>query len=82
MRVIDGTLNDSEFINNLIDYEDGQEELDSLRMGKTYAGIQLSYKSEKYFLKVDTNSEKSLKFQKELRSCISGYHEVYKQLTN
>ncbi|GFW63216.1 uncharacterized protein TNCV_581561 [Trichonephila clavipes] len=30
----------------------------------------------------DINSEKSLKFQKELRSCISGYRDVHKQLTN
>ncbi|GFX89610.1 uncharacterized protein TNCV_73031 [Trichonephila clavipes] len=49
----DETSNDSE-INNLIDYEDGQEEANSLRMNKIYAGIQLSNRLEKHFLKIDT----------------------------
>lgn len=78
----DETVNDSDIINNLIDYEDGQEEPDSITADKIYAGIQLSNKLEKHFLKIDTNAERSLKFQKELRSCISGYRDVYKQLTN
>ncbi|GFU00688.1 uncharacterized protein TNCV_4818521 [Trichonephila clavipes] len=78
----DETFNDSGIINNLIDYENGHEEPDSLRADTIYAGIQLSEKSEKHFLKIDTNSERSLKFQKKLRSCISGYRDVHKQLTN
>ncbi|GFW92035.1 uncharacterized protein TNCV_2153141 [Trichonephila clavipes] len=77
--VEDGTFNDSDIINNLIDYEDGH---DSLRVDKIYVGIQVSNKLEKHFLKIDTNSEKSMKFQKELRSCISGYRNIYKQLTD
>ncbi|GFX74092.1 uncharacterized protein TNCV_490561 [Trichonephila clavipes] len=44
--------------------------------------IQVSNKLEKQFLKIDTNSERRMQFQKELRSCISGYRDVYKQLTN
>ncbi|CAK9810845.1 Tigger transposable element-derived protein 1 [Anthophora quadrimaculata] len=40
----------------------------------------LSNELEKHFLKIHTNSERSLKFQKELRSCIFGYRDVYKQL--
>ena len=76
----DETVNDSDIINNLIDYEDGQEEPDSMTTDTIYAGIQLSNKLEKHFLKIDTNSERSLKFQNELRSCISGYRDVYKQL--
>ncbi|GFX44319.1 uncharacterized protein TNCV_1097591 [Trichonephila clavipes] len=68
--------------NNLIDYEDGYDELDSLRVDTIYAEIQLSNKSEKDFVKIDTNSERSLKFQKELRSCKFGYPDVQKQLTN
>ncbi|GFV35009.1 uncharacterized protein TNCV_3025991 [Trichonephila clavipes] len=56
----------SDIINNLIDFEDEQEELDSLKADKIYAGIQLSNKLEKHFLKMDTNSERCLKFQKEL----------------
>ncbi|GFT12696.1 uncharacterized protein TNCV_5094611 [Trichonephila clavipes] len=71
---------DNDIINNLVDFE--HEELDSLRADAIFAGIQLSNNSEKHFLKIDTNSEKSLKFQKELRRCISGYREVHKQLTN
>ena len=78
--IVDETVNDSDIINNLIDYEDGQEEPDSMTADTIYAEIQLSNKLKKHFLKIDTNSEKSLKFQKELRSCISGYRDVYKQL--
>ncbi|GFU27588.1 uncharacterized protein TNCV_283061 [Trichonephila clavipes] len=33
----DETFNDSDIINNLIDYENGHEELDSLRADKIYA---------------------------------------------
>ncbi|GFU19773.1 uncharacterized protein TNCV_3961161 [Trichonephila clavipes] len=51
--------NDSDIINNLIDYEDRQGEPDSLRVGTIYTGNQLSNKSEKHFLKTDTNSKKS-----------------------
>ncbi|GFT92772.1 uncharacterized protein TNCV_739591 [Trichonephila clavipes] len=77
----DETLNDCGIISNLIDYEDGYEEPNSLRADTIYAGIQLSNKLEKHFLKIDTNSERSLKFQKVLRSCISGYHAIHKLLT-
>ncbi|GFU54138.1 hypothetical protein TNCV_3618001 [Trichonephila clavipes] len=41
------TVNDNDTINNLIDYEDGQEKSDYLSVDKTYACIQLSHKSEK-----------------------------------
>ncbi|GFU62292.1 uncharacterized protein TNCV_2108651 [Trichonephila clavipes] len=78
----DETFNDRDIINNLIDFEDGQEELDSFRVDKIYAEIQLSNKLEKHFLKIDTNFERSIKFQKEVRSCISGYRDIYKQLSN
>ncbi|GFW42011.1 hypothetical protein TNCV_1904691 [Trichonephila clavipes] len=37
-----------------VDYEDGQEEPDSLRADKIYAEIQLSNKLEKHFLEIDT----------------------------
>ncbi|GFX87289.1 uncharacterized protein TNCV_3820191 [Trichonephila clavipes] len=67
---------------DLIDYEDGQEELDSLRSDKIYAGIQISKKSEKHFPEIDTNSERNLGFRKQLLLCISGYRYVHKQLTN
>ncbi|GFS72753.1 uncharacterized protein TNCV_1421351 [Trichonephila clavipes] len=47
------TFNDSEIINNLIDYEDRQEEPDSLRVDKNMN--QPSSKFQKHFLKIDTN---------------------------
>ncbi|GFW30717.1 uncharacterized protein TNCV_4088371 [Trichonephila clavipes] len=65
----DEIFNDRDIINNLVDYEDGY----SLKANTMYAGIQLSNKSEKHFLKIDTNSERSLKFEKWLRSCTSVY---------
>ncbi|KAI4475097.1 hypothetical protein M0802_015287 [Mischocyttarus mexicanus] len=61
----DETVNDSGIINNLLNNEDQQEEPDSITKDKIYAGIQLSNKLEKHFLKIDTNSKRSLKFQKE-----------------
>ncbi|GFV32279.1 uncharacterized protein TNCV_1675651 [Trichonephila clavipes] len=72
---------DSDIINNLIIYEDEREEPDTLRAVKLYAEFELSNKPEKNFLNIDTNFERNLKFQKELRSCISSYHNVHKQLT-
>ncbi|GFW43283.1 uncharacterized protein TNCV_1350461 [Trichonephila clavipes] len=79
------TVNDSDIINNVKDNKHGQEESDSLRADKIYAHthtqIQLSNKSEKHFLKIDTNSERSLKFHKELQS-ISSYCDINKQLIN
>ncbi|GFS86487.1 transposable element Tcb2 transposase [Trichonephila clavipes] len=75
-------LEAGDIINNLLDYEDGHEESDSWRADTMYARIQLSSKSEKHFLKIDTNSERSLKFQKELRACVSICRDVHKQLTN
>ncbi|GFW12486.1 uncharacterized protein TNCV_817391 [Trichonephila clavipes] len=79
----DETLNDRYTINNLINYEDGQEEPDSLRADKIYIlGSSFPTNRKNIFLKQVPNSERSLKFQKELRSCISGYHDVYQQLTN
>ncbi|GFV92632.1 hypothetical protein TNCV_1374831 [Trichonephila clavipes] len=40
----DETSNNSDIINNLIDYQDGQEEPDSLRAEEIYTEIQLSNK--------------------------------------
>ncbi|GFV58439.1 transposable element Tcb2 transposase [Trichonephila clavipes] len=62
--------------------EDGQEEPDSLKANKVYAGVQLSNKLENHFLKIDINSERNLKFQKYIWSCISGYFDVNKQLAD
>ncbi|GFX59765.1 hypothetical protein TNCV_1778041 [Trichonephila clavipes] len=42
LRLIeDETFNGSDIMNNLIDYEDEQEEPDSLRVDKIYAGLRL-----------------------------------------
>ncbi|GFT21786.1 uncharacterized protein TNCV_2970251 [Trichonephila clavipes] len=82
LSIEDETLNDGDIINKLIDYVDGQEEPDSLQADKIYTEIQLCNKLGKHFLKTDTNFERRMKFQKEFRSCISGYHDIYKQLTN
>ncbi|PRD22523.1 UNVERIFIED_CONTAM: hypothetical protein NCL1_48891 [Trichonephila clavipes] len=78
----DQTVNDRGIINKLIDYKYGQEEPDLLRADKIYSGIQLSNQLEKHFLKIDTNSQRNMKFQKALRSCISVYRNIYKQLPN
>ncbi|GFU11632.1 uncharacterized protein TNCV_4321031 [Trichonephila clavipes] len=53
----DVTFNSSDIINNLIDYEDGHEKPDSLTADTKYGVIQLSIKSEKHFLKIDSISK-------------------------
>ncbi|GFU99641.1 uncharacterized protein TNCV_4083621 [Trichonephila clavipes] len=64
LRLIeDETFNDSDIINNLIGYEDGQEAR-FFESGKKYAGMQLSNKLKKHSLKIDTNKERSTKIQK------------------
>ncbi|GFU47658.1 uncharacterized protein TNCV_3878491 [Trichonephila clavipes] len=60
------TLNECGIINNLIDHADGQEEPDSLRADKIYGEI---------------SKFKIMKFKKEIRSRISGYRYIFKQLT-
>ncbi|GFX13065.1 uncharacterized protein TNCV_2357211 [Trichonephila clavipes] len=62
----DETVDNGDILNNLIDYKDGQKEPDYMRADEIHTGIQLFNKLEKHFLKIDTNSERSLKFQKEL----------------
>ncbi|GFU03165.1 hypothetical protein TNCV_2720711 [Trichonephila clavipes] len=71
------TFNDSDIINNLIDYEDGHDTL--FEIGYNIPWDPVLEQIGKAFIKIDTNSERSLKFQNEFRSCISGYHDVYKQ---
>ncbi|GFX82557.1 uncharacterized protein TNCV_2167051 [Trichonephila clavipes] len=78
----DDALNNCGIINNLKNYEDGREELDFLRADKIYAGIQLSNKLGKHFHKIDSNFERSMPFQKELRSRISGYRDSCMQMAN
>ncbi|GFW61458.1 uncharacterized protein TNCV_347061 [Trichonephila clavipes] len=78
----DETFNDSDLINNLIDYEVGQEKPYSLREIQYMQRFDIPSNRKKHFLKIDTDSERSLKFQKELRSCRSGYRDVHEQLTN
>ncbi|GFV33011.1 hypothetical protein TNCV_2023791 [Trichonephila clavipes] len=59
----DEVFNGRDIINNLVYYEDEQDEVDSLRGVKIYARIQLSNKSEEYFLNNDTDSKMSLDFK-------------------
>ncbi|GFW31105.1 uncharacterized protein TNCV_2576871 [Trichonephila clavipes] len=74
-------FNDCGIINNLIDYVDGQEEPDSLTADIIYAVYSFPTNWESLFIKIDTNSERSMKFQKELRSRISDYRDIYKTAT-
>ncbi|GFW50555.1 uncharacterized protein TNCV_2888581 [Trichonephila clavipes] len=54
------------------------------RIGFFESGCNICWDSDlqQHFLKIYNNSEKNLKFQKELRSCVSGYRDVHKQLTD
>ncbi|GFT79110.1 uncharacterized protein TNCV_3094651 [Trichonephila clavipes] len=51
----DKTFNDNDIINNLIDYEDGPEEPDSLRADKNMQGSSFPTNWKSIFLKKDTN---------------------------
>ncbi|GFV91744.1 uncharacterized protein TNCV_4763091 [Trichonephila clavipes] len=51
----DETFNDSDIINNLMDYEDGREEQDSLRADKNMQGSSFQTNWKSIFLKKDTN---------------------------
>ncbi|GFT30724.1 hypothetical protein TNCV_759191 [Trichonephila clavipes] len=62
-------LNHCGIMNHLIDYVDGQEEPNSLREDKIYAGIQLFNKLGKNLLKIDTNSERNRRRAKNNRCC-------------
>ncbi|GFU37869.1 uncharacterized protein TNCV_1063771 [Trichonephila clavipes] len=78
----DETFNDGNIIRHFIDYEDGPEEPESFRVKKYMCKDSPFQQIGKHFLKIDTNFERCLKFQKDLRSCITGYRDVHKQLTN
>lgn len=47
-----------------------------------YIGIQIAEKLEAHFLNIDTNAERRLKFQNDLKTCMSHYRDMYNQLTN
>ncbi|GFV95612.1 uncharacterized protein TNCV_4576131 [Trichonephila clavipes] len=49
--IVDETFNDSDIINNMIDYEDGQEEPDSLRVDKNMQGSSFPTNWKSIFLK-------------------------------
>ncbi|GFV53892.1 uncharacterized protein TNCV_166591 [Trichonephila clavipes] len=76
----DETFNDSDIMNNLIDYEDGQEEPDSLRAKENMRGFSFPTNWKRIFLKY-IPLRKEYKTPKGLQSCISGYHDLYKHLT-
>ncbi|UYV63176.1 hypothetical protein LAZ67_2003360 [Cordylochernes scorpioides] len=43
-------------------------------------GLQLSGKLENIFIQNDNDVERALKFQRDLKFCMSGYRELYKEL--
>ncbi|GFW17247.1 uncharacterized protein TNCV_1957181 [Trichonephila clavipes] len=79
----DETFNNSDIINNLIYYEDGQEELDSLRADKNmhrdpaFQQIGKAFSLNRYQLR----KEYKIPHKKGLQSCITGYRNIYNQLT-
>ncbi|GFX73153.1 hypothetical protein TNCV_4502321 [Trichonephila clavipes] len=79
----DETFNSSDIINHFMDYEDGQQERVDLRewIRYIYRGTNPTNRKSICF-KNSTNPVRSLESPKELRSCISGYRNVHKQLTN
>ncbi|GFW75504.1 uncharacterized protein TNCV_4426871 [Trichonephila clavipes] len=60
---------------------DSEPEEDVTPLTKNYReGLQLSGKLANFFIQNDNDVERALKFQRDLKFCMSGYRELYKEL--
>ncbi|GFS93787.1 uncharacterized protein TNCV_798871 [Trichonephila clavipes] len=87
----DETFNDSDIMNNLIDYEDGQEEPDSLRVDKNIQGSSFPTKWKSIFFNYIPIKKvaacHSTEMRKQIELCLKTDHsvmeaELYQELKN
>ncbi|UYV66939.1 hypothetical protein LAZ67_4003389 [Cordylochernes scorpioides] len=85
--LVDEALNDDDILESMVDTTKDFETVDSELEDVTpldekllREGLQLSGKLENFFIQNDNDVERALKFQRDLKFCMSGYRELYKEL--
>ncbi|UYV61603.1 hypothetical protein LAZ67_1005513 [Cordylochernes scorpioides] len=85
--LVDEALNDDDILESMVDTTKDFETVDSELEDVTpldekllRKGLQLSGKLENFFIQNDNDVERALKFQRDLKFCMSGYRELYKEL--
>ncbi|UYV65545.1 hypothetical protein LAZ67_3004659 [Cordylochernes scorpioides] len=84
--LVDEALNDDDILESMVDttkeFETVDSELDVTPLDEKLLreGLQLSGKLEIFFIQNDNDVERALKFQRDLKFCMSGYRELYKEL--
>ncbi|UYV73357.1 hypothetical protein LAZ67_10002836 [Cordylochernes scorpioides] len=85
--LVDEALNDDDILESMVDTTKDFETVDSELEDVTpldekllREGLQLSGKLEIFFIQNDNEVERALKFQRDLKFCMSGYRELYKEL--
>ncbi|UYV63120.1 hypothetical protein LAZ67_2003210 [Cordylochernes scorpioides] len=85
--LVDEALNDDDILESMVDTTKDFETVDSELEDVTpldekllREGLQLSGKLEFFFIQNDNDVERALKFQRDLKFCMSGYRELYKEL--
>ncbi|UYV81315.1 DNAH6 [Cordylochernes scorpioides] len=85
--LVDEALNDDDILESMVvttkDFETVDSELEDvtpLDEKLLWEGLQLSGKLEFFFIQNDNDVERALKFQRDLKFCMSGYRELYKEL--
>ncbi|GFX38980.1 tigger transposable element-derived protein 1 [Trichonephila clavipes] len=86
--LVDEALNDDDILESMVDITKDLETVDSepeedvtpLDEKLLREGLQLSGKLANFFIQNDNDVERALKFQRDLKFCMSGYRELYKEL--
>ncbi|UYV72204.1 hypothetical protein LAZ67_9002170 [Cordylochernes scorpioides] len=85
--LVDEALNDDDILESMVDTTKDFETVDSELEDVTpldekllREGLQLSGKLDFFFIQNDNDVERALKFQRDLKFCMSGYRELYKEL--
>ncbi|GFU08978.1 uncharacterized protein TNCV_1318521 [Trichonephila clavipes] len=87
--LVDEALNDDDILESMVDITKDLETVDSepeedvtpLDEKLLREGLQLSGKlANFFFIQNDNDVERALKFQRDLKFCMSGYRELYKEL--
>ncbi|GFV30813.1 uncharacterized protein TNCV_1623391 [Trichonephila clavipes] len=86
--LVDEALNDDDILESMVDITKDLETVDSepeedvtpLDEKLLREGLQLSGNLDIFFIQNDNDVERALKFQRDLKFCMSGYRELYKEL--
>lgn len=60
--------------------ESESDEKESFKINLIRKGLTMAKKLEKFFIDFDPNTERSLKFSKDLQKCLCGYVKVYNEM--